>query len=40
MSSGLASPTWGRAMSEVVTLGETMALMKADTLGPLAHRVP
>jgi 2-dehydro-3-deoxygluconokinase len=24
-------------MSEVVTLGETMALMKADTLGPLAH---
>jgi hypothetical protein len=37
MSSGCASPTCGRAMSEVVTLGETMALMKADTLRPLAH---
>lgn len=37
MSSRFASQTRGQAMSEVVTLGETMAMMKAETLGPLAH---
>lgn len=37
MSSGFASQASGQAASEVVTLGETMALMKADTPGPLAH---